>query len=204
MNSPDVIQTQQRKVYYVWTLVVFIQVCCCFPPFSAHQWIGGCFLGSTSANAHFLVAELVLLSCTQSHQILLVRSGNAWAWAHVSLSLRVIYHLRGCVWVPMGFYHNFNLLWWCWLHVCGFHSSSSKRWSYGHLTGKGKPPKLGKLQEPPCLFVMLCGPRGKKKIYNVILSIYLLLYFYFYYFYKCYKCIHNLYITENTSLHCIG
>ncbi len=55
-------------------------------------------------------------------------------------------------------------------YVCGFHSSSSKRWSYGHLTGKGKPPKLGKQQEPQCLFVILCTVNvgGPGKIYIFI------------------------------------
>lgn len=82
-------------------------------------------------------------------------------------------------------------------YVCGFHSSSSKRWSYGHLTGKGKPPKLGKQQEPQCLFVILCtvnvGGPGKKYIFiYVILSIYL------YYFYKCYRHIHITCISHST------
>ncbi len=76
-------------------------------------------------------------------------------------------------------------------YVCVFHSSSPKKWSYGHLTGKGKPPKLGKQQESQCLFVTLCTVNvdGPGKIYmyiflSVILSIYL------YYFYKCYRNIH--------------
>ncbi len=81
-------------------------------------------------------------------------------------------------------------------YVCGFHSSSSKRWSYGHLTGKGKPPKFGKQQEPQCLFVILCTVNvgGPGKIY---IFIYVILSIYLYYFYKCYRHIH---ITKQ-SLH---
>lgn len=65
-------------------------------------------------------------------------------------------------------------------YVCGFHSSSPKRWSYGHLTGKGKPPKLGKQQEPQYLFVILCtvnvGRPGKKKsiCYFIYISVFFL------------------------------
>lgn len=61
-------------------------------------------------------------------------------------------------------------------YVCGFHSASPKRWSYGHLTGKGKPPNLGKQQESQCLFVILCTVNVDGSGKYICISIYYFIY----------------------------
>ncbi len=86
-----------------------------------------------------------------------------------------------------------------------FHSSSPKKWSYGHLTGKGKPPKLGKQQESQCLFVTLCTVNvdGPGKNIYVYISICYFIYIFVLFLQMLQK--HSRYNTifYKTSVHCI-